>query len=367
MAETHHISDVDTWGSPDRNYYVFIVLSFLFGFFGLDHFYLRSFGTGTQKLLLNICGLGLWYFWDCAQILTEGEKIRKEGLVSPFDWIRGIGRGAFTGGSMSGGAEQTGGANSAQKSYLVYAFLAIFFGWLGADKFYIGAAGQGLTKLLSCFNIFLFLFGAIWVIYDGFNAFFNTRGILEHGISPPMPYNLFFDKVSPEIFKVVAGGAPPGTGLFDSLFGLLPGVPDLSFIKNAGKQLVPLIVTPPVVKAIKSVGDVEIPSVKIPELPQSPLLPSASAALAAPATAAAGAATAATAATAVLAAPAAVKNHGPTDANEHLKPMQGGGQSAGVSASASASAGPGPIIAGALTAIVLAGGLKGTYDFISKI
>jgi len=30
------------------------------------------------------------------------------------------------------------------------------------------------------------------------------------------------------------------------------------------------------------------------------------------------------------------------------------------------SAGPGPVIAGALTAVVLAGGLKGFYDVISK-
>ncbi len=350
MAETHHISDVDTWGAPDRNYYVFVVLSFLFGFFGLDHFYLRSFGTGTQKLLLNIFGLGIWYFWDCAQILSEGEKIRKQGLASPFDWIRGIGRGTFTeGGIMSGG-----GINSAQKSYLVYAFLAIFFGWLGADKFYIGAAWQGLAKLLSVFNIFLFLFGAIWVIYDAYNAFFNTRGILEHGIEAPMPYNLFFDKVGPEIFKVVVGGAGPGAGLLD----LLPGVPDFSFIKNTTKELLPLVVTPPIVKAIKSVDNIQGPTMpsinlpKVPELPQSPLLPSASAALAS------------------VAAPVKANMNEdpknmvgvPTNANEDPKNVQGPQTGGGSTAS-----GPGPIIAGVLTAVVLAGGLKGTYDFISKL
>jgi hypothetical protein len=34
--------------------------------------------------------------------------------------------------------------------------------------------------------------------------------------------------------------------------------------------------------------------------------------------------------------------------------------------SGGASAGPGPVIAGALTAVVLAGGLKGFYDMISS-
>ena len=91
----HHISDVNTWGYADRNYYVFVVLSFLFGFLGLDHFYLRSFDTGTKKLLFNVLGLGIWYFWDILQISTEGAAIRQNGLNSPLDWIRGIGRGVF--------------------------------------------------------------------------------------------------------------------------------------------------------------------------------------------------------------------------------------------------------------------------------
>ena len=55
----HHVSDVDTWGGPDRNYFVFVVLSILFGFFGLDHMYLRSYGTGFYKLLVNVLALGL--------------------------------------------------------------------------------------------------------------------------------------------------------------------------------------------------------------------------------------------------------------------------------------------------------------------
>ena len=82
----HHVSDVDTWKGSDRNFYIFAILSILFGFIGLDHFYLRSFGTGTQKALTNFATLGLWYWWDIAQVMTQGKKVRTEGLSSPFDW-----------------------------------------------------------------------------------------------------------------------------------------------------------------------------------------------------------------------------------------------------------------------------------------
>jgi TM2 domain-containing membrane protein YozV len=92
----HHISDVDTWKHPDRNYYVFAILSILFGLLGMDHFYLRSFHTGIMKIILNVCTFGLWYFWDVTQVVYDGKKIREEGLTSPFDWICGIGRGVFT-------------------------------------------------------------------------------------------------------------------------------------------------------------------------------------------------------------------------------------------------------------------------------
>lgn len=225
----HHISDVDMWGAPDRNYYVFVALSFILGFFGVDHFYLRSFGTGTQKFLLNIVTLGFWYLYDIVQIMSDGATIRKEGLTSPLDWIRGIGRGTFMGGAThSGGAatQEKASAPQAKKSYLIYAFLAICLGWLGLDKFYIGEGWQGLAKIFSCFNIFLFLFGWLWVAYDAFFAFFGTKSIMTDGIRPPLPYSFFFKTpTSPDMFKVrpqTAGDAADAAPMFP-----LPAVPTI--------------------------------------------------------------------------------------------------------------------------------------------
>ena len=44
-----HISDIDVWLTPDRNYFTFIMLSVFLGFFALDHIYLRSFDTAFQE------------------------------------------------------------------------------------------------------------------------------------------------------------------------------------------------------------------------------------------------------------------------------------------------------------------------------
>jgi TM2 domain-containing membrane protein YozV len=333
----HHVSDVDTWGNPDRNYFVFVALSLVLGFIGADHFYLRSFGTGIQKLFVNMFTLGFWYFWDVLQITTEGEKIRKEGLSSPLDWIKGIGRGVFTDPKgQSGGAEY-----EANKSYIVYAFLAIFFGWLGADKFYLGQGWQGIAKVLSCFNIFLFLFGWMWVAWDAFHAFFLTDKIMKDGITAPMPYSMVFTgKTEPEVFKVYQSGSGPvnngNHGFLDWIAKTFnfPSVPASTPWQNIYKELVAPLVTPQLVKAVETSCGLP-PMPKIPTLaelpkPEMPKIPTL----------------------AELPKPEMPKI--PTLAE--LPRMNGG---------AITDSGPGPAIAGVLTAIVLAGGLKGFYDFIS--
>jgi TM2 domain-containing membrane protein YozV len=200
MDVPHHISDIDVWGGPDRSYYVFIVMSFILGFFGLDHFYLRSYDTGLKKLLVNCLGLGVWYFWDIIQILYDGKTIRRDGLNSPLDWIRGIGRGVF---KPSPGAPGSEKEYAAPRSYIMYTIFAVFFGFLGLDYFYIGETGRGLAKLFSVFNIFLFLFGILWVLWDAFNVLFRTESILRDGIMPMPPYTFFLGSVpTAEMFRV---------------------------------------------------------------------------------------------------------------------------------------------------------------------
>ncbi len=390
----HHISDVDTWGNPDRNYYVFVAISVLLGFIGFDHFYLRSFGTGTQKLLVNCITLGFWYLWDLIQIFKEGQKIRKDGLNSPLDWIQGIGRGVFTplpSDKQEAEQKQDGGACKpnananipqfeAKKSYLIYTALAVCLGWLGADKFYMGETWQGVAKVLSCFNIFLFLFGWAWVIWDAVHAFFMTDSIMENGISVPMPYSfVFHKKICPSVFKVVPfdpNAAPPVEEKKSGGFGLgflldwlpLPSVPQGFSMREIYRELLAPLMIPPIIKSLKEINNppapsmpsVEMSGLSLPENPMAGMMNSAAETV--------------NTAKEVIKNGAANSLHVISDvakqAEKAVTKMSGGAhmenQEGGGAGSAGVNTGPGPVIAGALTAVVLAGGLKGFYDFISK-
>lgn len=185
------MSDIDFWKFPDRSYYVFICLSFMLGFFGLDHFYLRSFGTGMQKFMFNIISLGLWYLWDVLQIIYEGDKVKKEGLSSPFDWIRGIGRGVFMKPLAKG--EKPGVVYESKKDILIYALLTLTAGIFGLNKFYIGNTWQGIAQIATTFNILTFFFGLAWALYDTVYILFFTESVIKDGITVPPPYSFFFD------------------------------------------------------------------------------------------------------------------------------------------------------------------------------
>jgi len=197
-GQTHHFSDIDVWKYPDRNYYLFITLSILFGFFGIDHFYLRSFGTGVQKLILNMFTFGLWYFWDLIQIIFDGQKVRHEGLDSPFEWIRGIGRGVFIDPQEHArmAADPTQPVVRTKKDIVIYAILTIMFGIFGLDKLYMGHPWQAVTKCLSVFNILFFLFGLMWVVWDIVHVTLYTDSLLKDGVTLPLPFSLFLNHFS---------------------------------------------------------------------------------------------------------------------------------------------------------------------------
>ena len=397
----HHVSDVDSWGGhPDRNYFTFVAISVIFGFLGLDHFYLRSFGTGTQKFFVNVTTLGSWYIWDLIQIFADGKKIRSDGLNSPLDWMRGIGRGVFVDPmpilpSMDGSAPKDTQSFSSKKSYLVYAFLAIFFGWLGADKFYMGELWQGLAKLLSCFNIFLFLFGWIWVFWDSFHAFFLTDSILKHGISAPMPYNILFKgKIPGEVFKVNMKTEELAKMQWKGLFGFPLSFSDFCSwfkipmptfpVREMYKDVIAPLLTPPILRAIKAATVVQNPvATPASAMPPTPapttsFLPSITEYL--PSSnqihnTAVQTADTARESIASLTDSFMVVSKGVTDGFAKLEEVpkrktevvqSGGARFPDLPMENTSSDGPGAVIAGALTAVVAAGGLKGFYDIISK-
>jgi TM2 domain-containing membrane protein YozV len=65
---------------------VLIILSYLFGVFGVDRMYLGCYGSGIAKLL-TLGGLGIWYFIDLLLItLNAVEKKSSISICSNYVW-----------------------------------------------------------------------------------------------------------------------------------------------------------------------------------------------------------------------------------------------------------------------------------------
>ena len=56
-------------GESEHNWWVVVLLSFFFGYFGVDRFYLGYTWSGILKLV-TFGGLGIWYVIDVVLILT---------------------------------------------------------------------------------------------------------------------------------------------------------------------------------------------------------------------------------------------------------------------------------------------------------
>jgi hypothetical protein len=173
---------------------------------------------------------------------------------------------------------------------------------------------------LSHIELFLFLFGFIWVFWDAFHALFMTRSLLQNGITPPLPYSFFFSEPISSSAFMVNKPLSSQTGGFD-LDSLAPDiqVPVLSYKKTFQPFVAPIAE-----KVAEFIKDPQVPSISnITNTLKSVVAPT----------------------------PAPVV-------------QQTGG---GVGANAfGAQSGPGPAIAGVLAAVVLAGGLKGMYDFLKN-
>jgi TM2 domain-containing membrane protein YozV len=365
----HHYSDIDYWRYPERNFYVFIGLSFFLGFFGLDHFYLRSFSTAIQKFIFNLFTFGMWYFWDLVQIVNDSKKVRAEGLTSPFDWIRGIGRGVFIDPVQKAEDEKDPSASviRTKKDFVVYALLTIFCGLFGIDKFYVGLPWEGLTKFFTCFFPLTFLFGWMWVFYDIMHAVIYPDSVVHGAISTPPPYNLFFgsglsgeplfmpERVSKtQLAKEMAGVGGQGSG---------QGSGGMDTFRFLYRELAVPLLQPTVGTAIQQVSHGAAVADKAVTVGKELVgtVPKVAAAVTEQVEAVTNpdrlmgqiqAAAAAKAATASAAA--AVTGTG-----------QKGGGSSRSSGSSSSSSRSGPIIAGTLSAVVIAGAVKVISELLS--
>jgi hypothetical protein len=242
---------------------------------------------------------------------------------------------------------------AAPKDYFLYTLLAITLGIFGADKFYLGNNWQGIAKLFSVFNIFLFLFGLLWVVWDAVHAYFMTKSILKDGVAAPMPFSWFFSPTSADIFHVQEVKEAPKEESFWSRLPI-PSLPVMPW-KALYNELVVPVLQPTVGSAVNNASKVVSVGTKAIALGN----------------------------TVLQSAPGFAADLGQQVGQQAIQEAERVGTSVDAVQAAAATAaaqrqtgggsgpsgqtsGPGPILAGALTALLLAGGLKGFYDFLSK-
>lgn len=244
------------WDGPNADYTTLTVLACLpfTGFIGLDHLYMRSPASALAKAVLNIFSLGLWYFYDVAQVLTERDRVKEIGYSMPIIGPTGLGAGIFP------KSEEEIAQGPSPWRFIIYAAAALLPLPLGQDFFAAGDIPGGLAKIFTLFNPLLWIFGLVWGFYVIFRIFFQTEALITEGVPRFFPFTLLMSdfKCSQGILGPDRGCKESETsrGFFGSVLNILRGIPIL------GKVIDPVVQTLNVAKEVSvAVGEQVVPPV----------------------------------------------------------------------------------------------------------
>jgi hypothetical protein len=147
------------WGGAWYPYWTLILMTVIFGFFGLDHLWLRSPTTSLLKFIINIFTLGSWYFYDILQIFGERESVMKNGLSAPFAGPLGIGAGVFVDNNPTGDK-----SNREPYKFMLYSLLV----WLpfGIDLLVAGDIDGAIIKFILTISIIGFPMVLCWSLVN---------------------------------------------------------------------------------------------------------------------------------------------------------------------------------------------------------
>lgn len=213
------------WGGPWYSYWMLGVVSVCFGFLGLDHLFLRSPTSAFLKLIVNIFGLGIWYFYDLIQVLGEKDSVMKNGLSVPFFGATGIGAGMFK--------DDQPNATPSRSPFRFIAYCLLLFFPFGFDSFIGGDTNGALMKFICTVIPIFWPILFIWGVYTFGTAYFKPKVLYEEGIPRLFPFTWFMDakgpsKLGPKDIPFVPGeeGCDPGgfTGILRSVMNTLSTV-----------------------------------------------------------------------------------------------------------------------------------------------
>jgi hypothetical protein len=207
------------WGGAWYPYWTIMVITVIGGFFGLDHFWLRSPLSGSLKILVNLLTLGSWWIYDIIQIFSHKERVLKTGLSIPFFGAQGIATGVF---KDEPGVEGEAKAPWRWLGYLFVLSIPISFGMesvLGGDM--IG----GLIKFLCTLNPLTWILVLLWKCVDLYQAFVTPHSVWEKGLVRFFPWNMFIDPYKPTFMGPTdplpgEGARFAGLGVFGEAVGM---------------------------------------------------------------------------------------------------------------------------------------------------
>lgn len=214
IADTFAYTRKSFWGGPYYSYWMLIVASIFFGFFGLDHFLLRSPLTGVAKFLVNIFGLGLWYFYDLLQILGEKETVMEHGLTAPLVGSLGIGAGMFM--------DSQPDAKPSRSPWRYLLYLALVWLPFGLDSLVAGDANGAMVKFAT--NLLFFITWPVILVSMGtaiYRAYGDPKGLFNEGVDRSFPFNWFMDPKGPSVLGPVdISGGKHEQGFIGALLGV---------------------------------------------------------------------------------------------------------------------------------------------------
>jgi len=156
-------------GAVYLSYNIFLFLSVLGGFLGLDHLYLRSPLTFLAKFIINIFTFGSWWLYDATQAIFNRDVVKIFGLNIPGLGPKGIASGVL--------AKDI--PDKKHMAFFVYA-LALFAGGIfGLDSFITGDKQTGFIRLICLMTIIFAPVAIFFWLYKVVLFLFKTDNVIK--------------------------------------------------------------------------------------------------------------------------------------------------------------------------------------------
>jgi hypothetical protein len=237
----------DFRGGPWYPYWTLVTFTTLGGFFGLDHFWLRSPTTGIIKCIVNIFTFGLWWMYDMLQVFGEKDSVMKHGLTVPLVGPLGIGAGMFV--------DNQPDVATSRSPLRWMAYLLLMMTPFGFDSLVGGDSNGAFAKFFSILFPLMWPISFAWFFVNIWYTVVTPKRLFTEGLLRFFPFTLFIDPKGPSVLgpKDVPDrpdGCDPGgskgffRGILDAILNLLNVVLPpiiITAINSAFPGLVPAV------------------------------------------------------------------------------------------------------------------------------